>query len=669
MPLSRKKRKGSPTISPIIDAKTIGDSLIFWTDHPKSSIKIDMTELSTGNGCEKTYFNRIKRFKGRPTLIKELAPAIFSTFRLSPATTARSILPSLRTFWTLFDEFEHEQEIHSVTDIDDFTGFLQQRAGISASQRALFLRVLNVVREKRGIPILYWTTNDVPMPSTALPIFEHVKEIYHVLKHRATQLRERWEKADRDAAVGTDWSGGLTKRHSRVHGYWSAAENHATFRGIVLALKHPCPSKDMIGERLATPNATAVKKRAEALYGLYPSMLDTQYLLYLFILKTGWNATTALAIDIEDYLTPHPIASTHHVIHSYKARGNTEQIAIGLNKSLLSPGGILSLIIERTKPLRERLISNLRQLYTIRKNDGSNPKLDSEIKRLESEKSSPWLFIGISSAEPRALTNFNCLLVTDGHTQTSGLRLIIRDINQARSVDKHLSYDITLTSLRDSYISHEYETSGYSWLVAKLAAGHKSMESLKSYLASRHFKAHGDRKVKQLTNILWSEIRLHRCVDPAILRARMDRGELTEAQRLTLTSRTRVGTGCSDFENPPKYLAPNHNDGDGCRIQRCTLCHHAVLFDDSYEFLARRVAELEHIHRNIPFVSWSQSSYQLELDNAMAALSQFDNKLVQSRIDFWKGEIEAGRHRPILQEGDYLFGTSEVKKAGGDSKL
>ena len=89
-------------------------------------------------------------------------------------------------------------------------------------------------------------------------------------------------------------------------------------------------------------------------------------------------------------------------------------------------------------------------------------------------------------------------------------------------------------------------------------------------------------------------------------------------------------------------------------MQRCTLCPtHAIVFDDSYELLARRQAELEALGESIPVTSWAQSSFPEELENTKVVLQRFDAALVVERLAHWHEEITSGRHKPISMEGEY----------------
>lgn len=461
----------------------------------------------------------------------------------------------------------------------------------------------------------------------------------------------RWELADTLAKSGTDWSGGLSARHSKIHGYWTDGETHATYRGAIYRLSFPSPTRKQVAALLRRPTVKAVHNVAFALEGLYPRKLDVQFMLYLYILRTGWNATTALELDVESCIMVHPTSSEHHVVGSVKNRGETQQIAIGLNKSQFSPGSILRVLIARTAPLRKHLSAELVKLESTVDSAGQNFDLE-RIRLLRRMVKSPWLYCD-RNGEIKFLRSDSYLSIGQSGMKGSGLKPLIKKLNLSRPDSDQIDSEMSVGDFRDAYIAFAYESSGYSWLVAKLAAGHSSLESLRTYLRKRQFKAYGESKVHAWSESLWSEIKLHRTVDPAILHARVQRGEISDEERARWARRTHVGTGCRDFRHPPKYISPEHKAGDGCRVQRCTLCEHAILFDDSCNHLARRSVELEHIQRTIPLLTWMQSSFPVEVENVELALGQFDSLVVAERKRFWEEEINSGRYLPLAFEGSY----------------
>jgi hypothetical protein len=652
---SRKKIKGfaspAPTLQLVPNART-PPSLVLHTNHDKGSVVVDLTQFAEGTMDASRHPLIQNRFTGRPELIKQLAPHIHTVIIDKTSKTALNIIPILRKWWTFFDAWESEHSVRTVLDIDDFIGLKHyHEKDLRGNYRTDFLRIVNLARDSMGLPALYWPSSDDDGSHRDLPPFEDVKLIYHELKQDMKSVVARWDRADSLARVGTDWSGGLQKRHSRIHGYWLPAETHATYRGAISRLEVPSPTRVQFGELLQRPKAEAVLNMVDALEGLYPRHRDAQHLLYLFLLRTGWNATTAMEIDVSTCIVAHPTSEAHHIVRSIKNRGNTEQVAIGLNKSQFSPGNILRLLIERTKPLRDFLELRLQEAETAYQLSGSTSLL-ARVRELRRMVRTPWLFV-TRKGEISYLKDTNYLAVKNGKASTSGLKLIIAKINQSRGNSKLIDEEMTVGDFRDAYISFAYETSGYSWLVAKLAAGHSSIESLRSYLRKRHWKAHGEKKVHAWGEAFWSEIKIYRTVDPAILFARVQRGEISDEERARWVKRTHVGTGCKDSKRPPDYIAPEHQKDTDCRVQRCTLCHHAILFDESYDLLARRLVELEHLHTSIALLAWMQSSFPIEMENIVRALEQYDSAKVAERKRYWEEEVKSGRYIPVTFEGTY----------------
>lgn len=648
---SRKKTKGVEANVMDVKPKPTINYMDFWTTDPTESIRIILEEFSSGTMNTEHFPRRKIRFTGRSALIKELAPAIYLISGASPVGTAKNIVQTLRTWWQFFDSTSEDFDVQSLDDIDELTGFLQHREGINANAKSMFLNWVNAARQTRGLPKMFWTSSESPKHMKSLPKFSHVKAIYHYLKHNMTAVTTRWDVATSLANSGIDWSRNIKARHPRTYSYWTSAETHATYRGATKAEKVPYLSRDDFGAFLGTPNAVAVIEMREAVEGLYPTRGDVQYMFFLFILLTGWNASTALALDAANCIFAHPSSPEHHVVRSIKGRANSIQTAVGLTRSVRSPGGILRTLMNQNAPLREEAKKELKKAKATLKTNGGDRELLREIQHLERKIRSPWLFVQMKG-EHSAILDQNYLQVHK--SRNHGLVDIIKTLNRSRASDDQISLTITLTSLRDAYIAFAYESSGYSWLVAKFAAGHKSIKSLRSYLERRQYKAHSEMKVAEFGDKLWHEIKIHKKIDPAVLHARMQRGEITEDERAILTNRTRVGTGCEDFLSPPKEIAPEHKKGQGCRIQRCTLCRHAIYFSDSCDHLARRQVELEEIRQTISILSWNESTFQDELDAVEFVLSKFKvERKVKELLSFWRDEVCAGRHKVPQQEGAY----------------
>lgn len=215
---------------------------------------------------------------------------------------------------------------------------------------------------------------------------------------------------------------------------------------------------------------------------------------------------------------------------------------------------------------------------------------------------------------------------------------------------------IVAGDFRDAWIGFSYVQSGYSWLIARVAAGHNSMDALRYYFRQRRWRAHSEARVSDLQTAIWSEVRGRRLVDGAVLRQLVERGRISDLERQRLEqgrSRTRMGTGCSDFLNPPAEIAPGHPKGIGCLVQRCVLCRNALIFEDSIDGLCCRKAELQHVRETMGAVVWFQSSFPDEAEVLEEALKLFDREAVETRVETWRYRITHGMHYLFDLQGYY----------------
>lgn len=651
---TRKKNKTSGIAIPSNQQNSDDGELRFWTQHPERTVLVDLIDFSVGTHGAKVRSGKWSGpFSGRPELIRELFPYIKISYSGLSVGTINGLKGSLRTWWRLFDECEDIAPVRSVMDINEVHGALARKSKIEQGAHAKFLALLNAFRRDHGCVPLYWVSYSNRKPQSDLPEDWEVKAIHDTLKRRYFQTLDRWRDADKLAAEGFNWVGSLHKKPALEP--WKTPDIHATYRGVAEITGNPCPPKNLAISTLGLKYCKAFDQISIPVYGLYPSKREVQSFFMLFLLRTGWNPQTALDIDVNsDYLEDHPVSPMFSVIRSVKRRAGSEQVAVGAKKSTLSPGAIVLQLVERTKPLREALRSRLDRVDQQLKALPGNEDLLREQARLRASVKSPWLFC-VAKNE----CNILALASNTYHTEIGGggfVRSLISEINERRKEGQKINPSITSSDFRDAYVAFAYRNSGYSWLAAKIAAGHKSIESLKHYLRQRQWKAHSQSQVLHFTEKLWSEIQSRRVVDPAVLHALVQRGEVSEQQRLRWSAhkdRTRVGVGCLDFKNPPKIISPEHQVGSGCRVQRCTLCCNAVVFPDSLDHLARRQAELEFLRANIPLVAWTESSFGDELVATEEVLKQFDSSLTSARLLYWMHEISSGRHLVFGMEGTY----------------
>lgn len=639
---SRKYQRTSPTEAAVSTLAEVSASLEFWTDHPTKPGKISLTEFANGKSSSHAHWGG--DFSGRPQLINELAPHIYMIYRLSPEMSCVNLINTLRFWWRLFDEYEALAPVKTVVDINQIHEAAQLRKNAAVVRTNAFLALVNACRLQLGLGRLFWIKREASGVQKDLITHEQVKLVYEELKRRAWNALDKIKKSR------------VLNGNSRINhlGEWTSesdtwpyADRVATHRWVAAQLGHPCPAK----RQMRKVSRTLGEWNTAIIEDTYFTLSDIQALFFLTILLTGWNTETVLSIDIDaDPIIPHPTSSGFMLLRSIKTRGNTEQIAICQAKRELAPTNLIAEIIRVTQPLREYLRKQLSQLA---------PDADRS-RRIELERSvrSVWLYPVRNGVIRRlVMSDATRALAGDDGRKLDYLPRLADDLNRKISDPKaHLSLSLSSRNLRDAFISFAYANNGYSWLIAKLAAGHSDLNTTRTYLAKTHWARFGRSKVRKLTEALWREIGERRIVEPAFLFAMVQRGEITEVQRerwLKYKDRTRVGVGCKDFKHPPKTLVPEHKEDMGCRAFRCTLCPHAVVFQDSLDHLARRGAELEWARENIPLVSWEQSIFPEELDSLEVVFQLFPSDKVDAHRSEWKRKIECGEHSPRLQEGEY----------------
>jgi len=601
---TRKRERAPLAPRVVIEIKPKTYALKFVTAHPTKPAEIDLTELATGasnsrkgKGGGKTWKGG---FTGRPQLIHELLPYIHARIGSSAKKPAKMMETYLRGCWRFLDRCEAAgglPRVECVADINEMHGGLSIRYGIGRKTANVLLSLANAVRQKSALPVLYWPSTDERVPTKNSPPLGHIKAIYGVIKASAHAVLDRWDSQS-DANIARS---------------------------------------------------------------------DVRDIYILFLAKTGWNPSTVLNIDVNDCIRPHPTDSDRHIVHAIKERGGGyEQSAVGLNKTQIAPGSLLRAVLQRTRSLREEVTAELTkreaELQKARAAGGDTAALELSVARLRRAARSPWIFrptTGPNRGGFSVLTQEN-VNMSGGRgsplTSTRAMVEIVREANRTRPGKDQISEDLSLTDFRDAFIAFAYEKSGYDWLMAKLAAGHQSIQSAITYLRNRRFKNYGFDQVTKLGEALFNEIRKHRVVDAAFLFRLVQVGEITEAQRqrwMNDKDRTRMGTGCRDFKHPPAWIAPEHVEGAGCRIQRCILCKHAIVFKDSADGLCRRLAELRHLKTEISMTTWMESLFGDELEALEATLADFPAEDVERLQGDWTAKIRAGEHRVLAMEGAY----------------
>ena len=594
-------------------------------------------------------------FTGRPILVEEIAPYLWTAYRNSAEREWNGLRQKLRAVWRTLDSCADVAPVTCVADLNDIHGAALFRRQVCGDYVRAFLQGANAARSAQGLTRLYWPKfEEEKTVHRDVPPIELIKPLYFELKHRVFAMLRRWDASDVAAKAGTDWSGCMQKRPTNA--IWTIADLHATYRGVSSTLEHPCPSRDETKELLGVTSSRLIDYFSDVTYGLYPSPQDVREVIMLFILRSGWNGATALDIDVSElgkWYRAHPTSPDHHIVFAIKKKGlkSTEQVAIGLEKSQLSVGNLIKLLVERTEPLRNILRKELDTLI----HEERTFLVERRIEELLRLIKSPWLYVS-----PTCHSKISALTCGDYSVavsqETSSVLHLIRDVNSTLPEDKRISEAITLKSFRDTFISYAYSTSGHSWLIAQLAAGHSSIETLKNYFRRVRWKQHGERVTRDFLESLWGEVERRRIVEPAVLFAMAKKKEVTDEQVirwLDYKDRTRVGVGCRNVTHPPPEIAPHHIEGTICRVQRCSLCRHAIVFEDSGGLLAKRLAELRHLKATIPLATWHASSFDLEQEVTEKTLQLFDSTSVLACVEYWSARIHDGTYKPFNFEGEY----------------
>ena len=644
-------------------ADKVPDAEDFWiirNHNPKDLYVGDFSEFALGRVEAGSRIAALKwngEIRPRPILARDLVPAIKEDFLGRSSGTGRQMEASFRAFWRFLDGCEGTTEVRSLADLTDLHGVMLCAASFQSSQLITVRKFVNLARERASLPPLYWTIPEGPESSSTAPELEHIKAIHHRLIGQVFDgTFRRWDEADRLASSGTDWSTHIRMRPTGLP--WSDADRHATYRGFAVLAGNPCPmprdtggvnSRNGMGIRWDSP---AIQPLPPLVEGLFPTRNDVVNLIHLFMIRTGWNGSTTLNIDVNNYLRPHPTSEDHHVVHAIKARPSAaEQCAIGQNKSERSPGNLLKRQIERTEPLREMLRKELALRKAAARTQPYTDARALEISELEGMVRSPWIYCSVLGAAKVGMVDGQSLHRKDG----ASLRNVIRDVNLKRGADRQIP-ELKASDFRDGFIGYAHARNGHTWFVAMLAGQHRSPRSATPYLSHMQNKSQAWATISFVSNALWKEIKERRIADPAVLRFLVANGEISEEQRLRWMehkSLTRVGMGCRDSKSPPASIAPDHVAGDTCRVQRCTLCHNGILLEGSVDHLSRRKVELLRIQLDMGMAAWEESSFPAELQGLEWNLVEYDDHERKERFQFWTTEVKEGRHRVPSFVGSY----------------
>lgn len=623
-----------------------------------ATFEVDLSVFHRGGSAEDTRAAGKRTwsqdFSGRPHLTEELIPVLAARYGSAPSATWANIRHALRTFWRYLDADSAFLDVQHLADVVDIHGVRFKRyvfdnsAGTAAYK---FVRtILQAAKRHHGQATLFWTGIPHSKPKDKdIPSPEAVRAFYIALKSEARAIKRMFSEGEELADKGFDPRGEMRDPGSAR---WEWRENHAWIvrdltrdfvpdkqgfldNGAHGLYKANTPEQYHTGPEYLAPGQE--ERAREGFVGklrwFFPAFHDTAIFFLLFQIGTGWNESTVCSIDVSEegrWLEDHPLRPDLKMIRSWKARAGRDQVAISLAKPEFHPHQILRFMIERTRPLRatlEREIARIDSMLAFPEPGGDLDALRRRREQLAVKARSPWLFLATNKVGEVSA-------IQSGNPHLNGVLRATIERHELGTYAEELA-DFTTSDFRDAWIGYAYEKSGYNWLVAQMAAGHADPETVRRYLAQRRWRSFGERKVRALQDAIMREIRERRILDGAALRILVQRGDITEEQRKRLEDyrkRTRLGTGCKDPRNPPSHVAPDHSAGKLCRVQRCTICHHAVLFDESLDGIALRMAELTVIQERTPLAAWHESSYAVEKEATEFALRLFDETQAKQAV-------------------------------------
>lgn len=592
----------------------------FWLQ-PENAPRyhVDLTEFWTG-GTRQNVAAQAKKewagdFTGRPELALEISRWLKD--RTPNRFTGRGIISVARHLFRFLDHVDPHHLIKSSGDLSDYHGVEIRRwlnnGGRTSAYRPM-KSLVHSIRTRAGHPELFWPIGRrAPMAHKDDVDIDGVKRLYRALKKEGISIKGMFREGEHLALVGVDPRGRPGHQGSAA---WGKRENHSwlikqltTFRLLTFdeILSSGGSGLHRSRHKCLGPNCTAPgmsSRGSEGIVGklrwFHPSLNDTAVFLWLFLIGTGWNLSTALAVDLsEEWSEPHPLKQGYRIIHAYKRRSARHQFAVSREAPEWHPYQILLYMKERTCVLRNTVQMRLNEAIAQSGLTPSDEQL-AKIERLRSQLKSPWLYHVINKiGEVSTLIEEDC----------GPLNKIIKAVIDSHNLAANHPYLQTMSTseARDAWLGHVYTRTGHNIVLTHLASQHADLGPLKYYLRRHKYRAQSEKLLRSVQFTMFEEMHKRGKLDPTRLRILVENGEITEVQEQRLLEhrkRTRLGMGCIEPEKPPREIAPAHRQGSLCQVQRCTGCSHGIVFEESLQPLAKARAELIYLKKTMPLSAW-----------------------------------------------------------------
>lgn len=602
--------------------------------------EVDLTEFSEGSQEHGTA--------PRSSLITELAPAIRLLLHGKTKASRAEMVSNLRLLWRILDGFK-PMGLDDITSVREFSSAhgailrrhilgLSKSAGYSRKLQSSLYQIVALAREvlDSTLPEILWprirsgrgtTHNDVD------PKF--LKALYHHAKRLHAGFLSGAAEASQLIKAGVD-PRFATKNRNTV---WLSSANWAVFSQayVTASLSQGSLPMKTFAKR-ATPLRNArwdlqpgpsflpesTRTSLDTVRWWVPTVEDAVAAFTLVQTHFGWNPETTKAIDITepdcwcndrlDHDADNNSKTSTVAIYALKGRSG-EQMGFSLRAPSSHPYQVILAMIKRTEPLRSVLRDRIRELE---QRESRSLDEEAQIAELKTMCKSPWLYFAFMIQ-----SNGTRVGVISKSGNNSVLRRLMKEAVQANrrmlkgipqeAIDLFLK-EFTFSDIRDGFASLLYDNSMYNIFILKAALGHGNVSATYHYIRQRQQIANRFRRFTDFQEVFFDSVARLKNIDPTIIFARLNNIELGEEQiraLLDYRQRTRMGMGCFDPKNPPADIAPGHNGGV-CAVQRCTLCIHGVVFNDSLSDLAVRAAELEFIRKRTAMDRFHGSTFHEE---------------------------------------------------------
>ena len=391
-----------------------------------------------------------------------------------------------------------------------------------------------------------------------------------------------------------------------------------------------------------------------------PTILEVTAAMLIVSMETGWIDTVS-GIDLtstwyslrrgsdEDVLSK----TDSVVIYATRPKTSKPLTAIGMAGSRFRTFQTIRTLERRSAFLRDCLRERRAILEATKPAHGTLKEI-AEIDRL---LRSPWIYYG---QKGNGVGSVGMVTANVMHKQIDRLKeLAIASLPPRDRNDEELVSAIQAlkwSDLRDAFAAHIYARSGGNIFLVKRALDHNAITVTRHYLRQRRLIKERFEAFRTVMNAALTEVSEGRQVDPTLLFLASNYSDFGEHDRRRLSEfRSRMEMGCRNPTSPDSHLAPDHEEGALCAVQRCILCRQGIVFREAFGGLADRHADLVWLRQNSNAMRWLTSTLSWELEAI---------ELVRDRVFHAKAaefdERSSQRLQEIAAGRAYVFDEPEV---------